>query len=194
MSRKLFGSHGLLLNSWDCLKQSTNPSVMSGNISHVTRKVVLTDQESAPPAPPLKMRRRLSGKTAPSPLRRPVAIFGGGDFPQAAAAPGPGLLRRGHQPQPSPRLTLQGPPLQKAVVEAVSYIESQRGFPLWVPYAWNVRNPGARAYSCSACRQVGLQRQHIVVQQCDITTHVQKDSTGRGAICLGFVNECAKQL
>lgn len=113
MSRKLFGSHDLLLNSWDCLKQSTNPSVMSGNISHVTRKVVLTDQESAPPAPPLKMRRRLSGKTAPPPLRRPVAIFGGGDFPQAAAAPGPGLLRRGRQPQPSPRLTLQGPPLQK---------------------------------------------------------------------------------
>ena len=129
MSRKLFGSHGLLLNSWDCLKQSTNPSVMSGNISHVTRKVVLTDQESAPPAPPPKMRRRLSGKTAPSPLRRPVAIFGGGDFPQAAAAPGPGLLRQGHQPQPSPRLTLQGPPLQKAVVEAVSYIERPAGLP-----------------------------------------------------------------
>jgi hypothetical protein len=186
MSRKLFGSHDLLLNSWDCLKQSTNPSVMSGNISHVTRKVVLTDQESAPPAPPPKMRRRLSGKTAPHRC--------GGQLRSLAAATCPGLLRRGHQPQPSPRLTLQGPPLQKAVVEAVSYIESQRGFPLWVPYAWNVRNPGARAYSCSVCRQVGLQRQHIVVQQCDITTHVQKDSTGRGAICLGFVNECEKQL
>jgi hypothetical protein len=78
---------------------------MSGNISHVTRKVVLTDQESAPPAPPLKMRRRLSGKTAPHRC--------GGQLRSLAAATCPGLLRRGHQPQPSPRLTLQGPPLQK---------------------------------------------------------------------------------
>ena len=117
--------------------------------------------------PPPKLRRHLTGKTRPV---RPVATFGGGDFPQASGCPGPSLLRRPKRAEDinrprlrrpkraedinPPRVILCGPPLQRDVVETTHSIESKRGFPLWVPYAWNVRAVGRHPHLCSVCREL----------------------------------------
>ena len=47
-----------------------------------------------------------------------------------------------------------GAPFAKELVESVTMIPSQRGQPLWVGYAWDVRAFGAQPYACGVC--VGL--------------------------------------
>jgi len=32
------------------------------------------------------------------------------------------------------------------------------GFPLWMPYAWHVRNVGAHSHACGVCREVEIGR------------------------------------
>jgi hypothetical protein len=71
---------------------------------------------------------------------------------------------------------LCGPPLQRDVVETAHSIESKRGFPLWVPYAWNVRAVCRHPHLCSVCLELGLNRQHLTVQRCDVADYVQKES------------------
>ena len=65
-------------------------------------------------------------------------LFGGGTFP----LPGPGLLRTA-RPGRLRAVTLpQHRPFRKELVESVTMIPSERGQPLWVGYAWDVRALG----------------------------------------------------
>ncbi|CAL1146142.1 unnamed protein product, partial [Cladocopium goreaui] len=111
-----------------------------------------------------KVRRRVTGKRE---RRQPVAMFGGGLFPHADTRPGPGILRRA-PPRNERSITLPpGPPMRRELVETSVLVPSQRGQPLWVGYAWNVRALGLGQYACSLCRAVGLGRRQICVQRCN---------------------------
>ena len=122
---------------------------------------------------PRKVRRRVTGKAE---KLQPYAVFGGGTFPHADSLPGPGLLRTA-RPGRLRAVTLpEGPPLRKELVESVTMIPSQRGQPLWVGYAWDVRALGAQPYACGVCGSVDLGRQRICVQRCNEVKHfVLKD-------------------
>ena len=115
------------------------------NFCSTCRKQLLLQEAE----PPRKASRRLPGKTRPV-----VATFGRDDFPQASGRPGPILLRRAQRPDnSSPR-----PPLQRNFVEAVQKHWEPAGFPLWMPYAWHVRNVGAHSHACGVCREVEIGR------------------------------------
>ena len=57
--------------------------------------------------------------------------------------------------------------MRRELVETSVLVPSQRGQPLWVGYAWNVRALGLGQYACSLCRTVGLGRRQICVQRCN---------------------------
>ena len=83
---------------------------------------------------PRKVRRRVE-------KLQPYAVFGRGTFPHADSLPRPGLLRTA-RPGRLRAVTLpQGPP-KGARRKCYYMIPSQRGQPLWVGYAWDVRALG----------------------------------------------------
>ena len=46
--------------------------------------------------------------------------------------------------------------------------------------AWNVRAVCRHPHLCSVCRELGLNRQHLTVQRCDVADYVQKESCSVG--------------
>ena len=65
--------------------------------------------------------------------------------------------------------------LRREFLEEVFWMHSNRGLPLWVPFAWDVRRLNEGRYPCALCYIVGTDRQQVPVQRLEMTRFVHKD-------------------